>query len=55
MEIVLTAMHMIEYCYIKGIWTGKDENEAKKWLRMTSDNNVERVAEMLGILDSILG
>ena len=55
MEGVPTAMHMVGYCYMKGIGTEKDEREAGKWLKMAEDNGVEEASEMLAMLGSVLG
>ena len=55
MEGVPTAMQMVGYCYMKGIGTDRDDDEARKWLRMAEDNGIEEASEMLGTLGSILG
>ena len=55
MEGVPTSMHMVGYCYMKGIGTEKDEREAGKWLKMAEDNGVEEASEMLAMLGSVLG
>lgn len=54
MEGVPTAMQMTGYCYMKGIGTEKDEEEARKWLKMAEDNGVEEASDMLAMLGSIL-
>lgn len=55
MEGVPTAMQMAGYCYMKGIGTTEDREEARKWLKMAEDNGVEEAASMLSMLGSVLG
>lgn len=55
MEGVPTAMQMVGYCYMKGIGTPRDDEEARKWLRMAGDNGIEEAAEMLASIGSVLG
>lgn len=55
MEGVPTAMHMVGYCYLKGIGTEADEGEARKWLKMAADNGIEDAVELLSMIGSVVG
>ena len=48
-------MQMVGYCYMKGIGTEGNDEEARKWLKMAEDNGIEEAAEMLGTLGSVIG
>ena len=54
-EGVPTAMQMVGYCYMRGIGTERNDDEARKWLNMARDNGVEEASEMRSMLGSVLG
>lgn len=47
MEGVPTAMGTVGFCYLNGAGTERDEAEARKWLKMAADNDVEEAARAL--------
>ena len=47
MDGVPTAMYMTGYYYLNGIGVDPDISEARKWLKMASDNDVAEATELL--------
>ena len=47
MNGVPTAMGTVGFCYLGGSGTPEDVEEAKKWLKMAADNDIEEAADAL--------
>ena len=48
------AMFMVGYCYVTGHGVETDLEEARKWLKMASDSDVQDAKDLLAELDSAI-